>query len=68
MEPGVHTLAIDAEGQREITHPDDDKPDCNFDAYVARDWTNATGSWAFVWHVGEEDQPEGYWNGRLIGG
>ncbi len=69
MSDNDHSLMIGDEGAQTATHPDGDRDGCDFDAYLARDWaTNTTpGQWLFTWHPGGAEQPEGYWNGSLVG-
>lgn len=48
----LHELDIDTQGGVVTRHPDDDVPDCGFEAYVERDWTGETvprpSNWNFV--------------------
>lgn len=65
-----HTLIIDAQGGRTIEHPDNDPAGCDFDAYVASDWSNpamGASTWKFTHMPAGGDQPVPYWNGTYFG-
>lgn len=63
----IHTLDI-VDGQRRITHPHVDHVNCNFDAYVVRDWSRPMSdrSWEFSWTEDLNQQGGGYWSGEDV--
>lgn len=62
-----HTATITLDGPVDITHPDPDHEDCDFEDYLARDWSDPEylansallGPREFIWVVTPQ---QSYWN------
>jgi hypothetical protein len=58
--PAAHAAIITEVGATDIVHPDPDHDGCDFEDYLASDWStvdaNLAGPWRFYWMGG-------YWNG-----
>lgn len=70
MADNDHELYFETEFDRTVTHPDNDPADCDFEAYIDRDWTRAAlglGRYGFTKVAGTPEQPDGYWNGTYFG-
>lgn len=66
-----HTLSVAANGSVTSGHPENDVPDCGFDAYVASDWATPPGvyrpsEWEFIRRT-DGDTGDTYWLSTKVG-